>query len=111
MLPKPRTEHAIRNRWHRLGMAAQDGRGGALDAALQIAAAREMLEKQQQQRMEASPPVEGDALPSNPLASSLPPAEGVVVGNAVEGETSTFDDDLIGGLSSAHDDIVTPAIA
>ena len=110
MLPTPRTEHAIRNRWHRLGMAAQDGRGGALDAALQIAAAREMLEKQRQ-RMQASSPVEGDALPSNPLASSLPPAEGVVVGNAVEGETSTFDDDLIGGLSSAHDDIVTPAIA
>ena len=111
MLPTPRTEHAIRNRWHRLGMAAQDGRGGALDAALQIAAAREMLEKQQQ-RMEASSPVEGDALPSNPLASSLPPAdEGVVVGNAVEGETSTFDDDLIGGLSSAQDDVITPAIA
>ncbi len=30
MLPSKRTEHAIRNRWHRLQAAAADGRGGLL---------------------------------------------------------------------------------
>ena len=34
LLPHERSEHAIRNRWHRLWMAAVDGRGGVLSKAV-----------------------------------------------------------------------------